>query len=155
MSCCNNRVQFTVQKTFKFCAAHRLLNHKGKCRHLHGHNYVVTAAFGRTDDNLDLASMMVVDFAALKPLQQWIDDNWDHATILNVNDSTIADAVLKAAVEESHESRLFVMDYDPTAEAMAEALTRLWANLLPSGIRIVSIGVQETDTCEARIECPC
>ncbi|MES9926921.1 MAG: 6-carboxytetrahydropterin synthase, partial [Candidatus Thiodiazotropha sp. 6PDIVS] len=29
---------YTVTKEIHFCYGHRLLNHKGKCRHLHGHN---------------------------------------------------------------------------------------------------------------------
>lgn len=82
----------TITVRIEFDAAHRLLNHNGKCRHIHGHHYVaeVTLASGWANkhpaDELDKLGM-IADFAQVKILlKDWIDTKWDHNILLHEYD---------------------------------------------------------------------
>lgn len=53
-----------ISKEFDFSAAHRLVNYKGKCENLHGHNYkLIVKVFGDPGED-----GMVIDFAELKDI---------------------------------------------------------------------------------------
>src|SRR5207249_8708993 len=56
---------YRVTREIRFCYGHRLLNHAGKCRHLHGHN-------GRAVLVLEAARLdglgMVMDFGRIKQI---------------------------------------------------------------------------------------
>ena len=72
-----------IAKTFHFNAGHRLADHNGVCRNVHGHNYVcVVYLQGETLDN----NGMVTDFKTMNNIKQWIDDNLDHAFIYQQDD---------------------------------------------------------------------
>ena len=61
----------TATRRLQFAAGHRVHGHEGKCRHLHGHNFVVflTAAA----ENLDAVGR-VIDFGVLKErIGGWIE----------------------------------------------------------------------------------
>lgn len=74
----------TVGKTFTFHAAHRLPNHNGKCRNLHGHTYTlevtVTKPIVPVDpDSPSTAEGMVVDFQLLKDIyKEMVEPQVDH-----------------------------------------------------------------------------
>lgn len=72
-----------IRKQFRFEAAHRLPNHTGKCGHLHGHSYRVEIAIeGEVSRDISSSSQgMVMDFAELRPIKEWIDTHRDHAFI--------------------------------------------------------------------------
>lgn len=59
----------------QFAAAHRLLNFKGKCEQLHGHNWKVEV-FVRAD-LLDSAGL-VRDFGEIKAITQEVLNGFDH-----------------------------------------------------------------------------
>lgn len=58
-----------------FSSAHYLRNYKGKCEHLHGHNWKVEVVL--EGDSLDKAGMMM-DFGILKKHLKQIMDSLDH-----------------------------------------------------------------------------
>lgn len=152
------RLQTTVTLTIKFCAAHRLMHHPGKCSNLHGHNYradIVVAG------PVDPKTGMVVDFARVKEIiGGWIDKEWDHKTILNVNDPFMHEAT-EQPVESptNYLTRLFghvpfAMPCEPTAENMAAHLARTdwfkdYRKIINLKVRVVSVTLYETDTCSA------
>jgi 6-pyruvoyltetrahydropterin/6-carboxytetrahydropterin synthase len=71
-------------RRIEFDAGHRVIGHKHKCKHLHGHRYVleITARSEKLDD-----LGMVVDFGHLKSvMKEWIDHNFDHNVILHHDD---------------------------------------------------------------------
>ncbi|HIE66166.1 MAG: 6-carboxytetrahydropterin synthase [Nitrospira sp.] len=104
---------YKVTRTIEFCYGHRLLNYKGKCRHLHGHNARVEIELYAED--LD-ALGMVRDFEVIKKVVQvWIDENLDHKMILCKDDPLIP--VLKD-LKESH----FIIDQNPTAEVISKLI---------------------------------
>ena len=102
-----------ITKLIDFCYGHRLLNHDGKCRHLHGHN-------GRIEIDLESNRLdglgMVLDFAAVRDLvRRWVDDHLDHRMILCRSDPIVP--VLRAQGEP-----MFLMDENPTAENIARLI---------------------------------
>ena len=52
----------TCTRRIQFCAGHRVMGHEGKCRNLHGHNYVVFVT--AQADELDSVGR-VIDFSVL------------------------------------------------------------------------------------------
>jgi len=104
---------YKVTRTIEFCYGHRLLNYKGKCRHLHGHN--AKAEIELYAEDLDPLGM-VRDFEVIKKVVQvWIDENLDHKMILCKNDPLIP---LLKDLNESH----FIIDQNPTAEVISKLI---------------------------------
>lgn len=138
---------YRIKKILRqFCAAHRLLkDYPGKCRHLHGHNYVVTLEFESQQLN---QYDFVVDFVDVRRLfEDWIKQHLDHGVIVSE-----ADAVLLNFLREQQE-RYFVLSgqRNTSAECLAEFLFYQFTDLLQSseldrshGLRLVSVEVAET-----------
>ena len=105
-------------RIIEFDAAHRVKNHESKCRHLHGHRYSVQASFVvENQDGLDKLGR-VIDFGVIKEkLGAWIDDNWDHNTILFNQDKQLGELI-----ESQTGQSVFYLPYNPTAENMAAYL---------------------------------
>lgn len=142
----------TVTRRLEWDAAHRVMRHGSKCATLHGHRYVaeITVSAPRLDD-LD----MVVDFGIVKGIVgSWIDETWDHTTILNAQDERLLD-FLRA--ERARNPRLkvpYVLQGEPTAELISEHLLGVASNLLTSerGLRVDRVRVYETPSCWADAE---
>lgn len=102
---------FTVAKELHFSYAHRLMNHGGKCKHLHGHNARVQIEV----DSPALNEMnMVIDFSDLRDkVGRWIDSVLDHKTILWSEDPLVK-------VLQDKGEPVVVMNESPTAEALAK-----------------------------------
>lgn len=114
----------SITKTIRFEAAHKLPEHDGKCRRLHGHSYVmqITVA-GRLVEEGSKAGM-VMDFGDLKQaIKPLVEEVLDHH-------------YLNETVPEK---------YHPTT---AENLCRFVADWLGERIceRIESIAINETCT---------
>src|SRR5437762_3150567 len=71
---------FRLEKSFRFEAAHRLPNHNGKCRRLHGHSWVGTMVVeGEELYPYGSSSGMLVDFGDLSiAVENLIDQCLDH-----------------------------------------------------------------------------
>jgi 6-pyruvoyltetrahydropterin/6-carboxytetrahydropterin synthase len=129
--------RFQVTKVIEFSYGHRLLNHDGKCRYLHGHNGMVEVELDA--ESLD-AMGMVIDFSRVSEVvKTWIDDNLDHRMLLHRDDPLAA--VLKSAGEP-----LFLMDVNPTAENIAALI---WSAGRRSGLPVAEVRVWETSTSRA------
>lgn len=128
---------FYIKKRFRFEASHRLLNHKGKCNNIHGHNYKVDVYIG----SLELDDMgMVIDFGDLSQLKDWINSNWDHSIIINEDDQEIK-SLLKNSI-----FRIYEMKGNPTAENMAKFLFEKFSSLLKDDrLAIAQIEIYEND----------
>jgi len=125
-------------RVIEFDAGHRVLNHEGKCRRIHGHRYKIELTVSSTQ--LDSIGR-VVDFSVLKErCGAWIDANWDHKLLL-----FSADPLAKIITAEDG---LVIVDFNPTAENMAFALNKKFSELLrETGIHVTSIRVYETPNC--------
>lgn len=136
----------TVTGRIHFDAAHRVMNHKTKCKLLHGHRYMVEATFEA--DHLDDIDM-VIDFGEIKGrLGDWIDENWDHNTILNVKDKDLGEKIQSLTGQ-----KVFYMEQNPTAEVMAHYIKyNVCKNLFPeTHIKCVKIRLYETPNCFAEV----
>lgn len=142
---------YTVERNTHACIAHRLVGHEGKCQFLHGHNYEFKVRLFSPYLN---SLSMLMDFGDIKKFwDNWIDENWDHSTILNATDPLLS--YFKKASSRSDVlngiigQRVVEFDGNPTAERMAEFLAKkvrddLWKmNVLPKIFSIVVI-VEET-----------
>ena len=136
----------TCTRRIEFDAAHRVVGHEGKCKNLHGHRYALEATFAaRTLDDIG----RVVDFAVIKELLgKWIDDNWDHTTILFDKDKPLGKAISNITGQ-----KIFYLPANPTAENMADHIIntvcpKLFRNM---PIECVRIRLYETPNCYAEI----
>lgn len=66
-----------------FAAAHNLRNYRGKCEHLHGHNWNVDITL--TGRKLDKAGMLV-DFKVVKSYLKSVLDRYDHSYLNELPD---------------------------------------------------------------------
>ena len=124
---------YSVTKVIQFCYGHRLLNYDGKCRYLHGHNGTVEIEL--TSERLD-ARGMVRDFGEIKQtIQTWIDRELDHKMLLCRRDPVVT--TLQRLGEP-----LFLMDANPTAEAIAELIFQY---AVSQGFPVTSVRLWETD----------
>lgn len=120
-----------------FCYGHRLLNHRGKCRHLHGHNG--RAVITLRSDSLN-AEGMVLDFSEVKcGLRNWIDEHWDHKMLLFRDDPAIA-------WMRSQGEAVCVLELNPTAENLARLL---FEQAVAKGFPVESVRLWETPRCSA------
>jgi len=132
----------TCTRKLWFCAGHRLVGHESKCKNIHGHNYTVFITVV-ADESLDKLGR-VVDFSVIKKVVgDWIDENWDHGFIAYKDDE-----IIKAIKYD--DSKLFILDKNPTAENMAEYLFNKSNELLKKyNIKVVNIKLYETENCYA------
>lgn len=132
----------TCTRRIEFDAAHRVMRHESKCKHLHGHRYVVDVTCAA--DALDPLGR-VVDFGVIKSsFGAWVDGQLDHGTLVHVDDVELR------GLCEAQGWRCFVMRSNPTAENIAEVLFNVAQAMLEEhGVRIVSVRVYETPNCWA------
>ena len=111
------RPHITLARRFRFDAAHRLPNHPGKCRHLHGHGYELEVLLRGP---IDPDTGMLIDFADLKAaVQERVLDHVDHADLNEILPN-------------------------PTAEEIA---VWIWDQLAATTLPLEEIRLYETPTC--------
>ncbi|MEZ5690544.1 MAG: 6-carboxytetrahydropterin synthase [Rickettsiales bacterium] len=139
-------MKISCVRRIEFDAAHRIMNHESKCKYLHGHRYAIEATFC-ADDLDDLGR--IVDFSIIKEkLGKWLDDNWDHATILYEKDQQLGKAISGVT-----EQKIFYLQNNPTAENMASYLIGEICPQLFSGLGIccTHIRLYETPNCSVEV----
>jgi len=100
-----------IKKTFHLAYGHRLLNYKGKCENLHGHNGVVEVTLKAARLN---SEKMVMDFTELgRTIKTWLDANLDHRVILAAADPL-------APVLKKLGQSCYLTAENPTAEVLAK-----------------------------------
>jgi len=139
----------SISKTFDFHAAHRLPNHDGKCRRLHGHTYRVDIMITGNiiDTEGDSSQAMVIDFGVLKDIWKGFDEHLDHHALLWDKDPLVD--LINAGVGSLEEYGIEVTPVPPTAEHIAEMIFRnLWAALAerPEPVILDAVRVWETPT---------
>lgn len=132
----------TCTRRIEFDAAHRLPDHDGKCRRLHGHRYVVDVTFEGPLHRLGTPDHgMVIDFGDIDLLLQEIVDTWDHRTLLFVDDP-----LAKLLIESPFENDVVTLNFVPTAENLAGFIGGRLLNVSDMKMtpRVVRVRVQET-----------
>jgi 6-pyruvoyltetrahydropterin/6-carboxytetrahydropterin synthase len=134
-------------RKIEFDSAHRLINHESKCRMLHGHRYVVEASF--CAKKLDDVGR-VIDFGVIREvLGSWIDEHFDHNTILS-----IADKKLGEEISKSTQQKIYYLPNNPTAENIAKHLLEEICPKIFSDfdVECVAIKLYETPNCFVYVE---
>jgi len=129
--------RFQVTKVIEFSYGHRLLEHQGKCRYLHGHN-------GMLEVDIDAEALdqmgMVIDFSHVNEVvKTWVDQNLDHRMLLCRADP------LGQSLSDAGEP-IYFMDDNPTAENIAKLI---WQAARDAGLRVSEIRLWETSTSRA------
>jgi 6-pyruvoyltetrahydropterin/6-carboxytetrahydropterin synthase len=138
----------TCTRRIEFDAAHRVMQHESKCKHLHGHRYAIEATFSA--EALD-ALGRVVDFSVVKAvLGAWVDAHWDHTTILYKEDKALGDAITQHSPQS-----IYYLPNNPTAENMAAYLLEVICPSLFADYPIwcEKIRLWETPNCYAEAVC--
>lgn len=126
--------EYKIKKTFHLAYGHRLLNYKGKCENLHGHNGVVEVTLKTPELNAD---RMVMDFTELgAKMKTWLDANLDHKVIL-------AKADPLAPLLQAQGQACCLTDENPTAEVLARLV---YASARGLGLPVHRVAFWETPT---------
>lgn len=130
----------TCTRRIEFDAAHRVVNHEGKCKYLHGHRYALEATF-KAKDLDDLGR--VIDFGAVKQvLSQWIDNNLDHTTILSLEDKDLGEKISAITGQ-----KIYYMNSSTTAENIASHIFNDICPQLFNEVKCMEIKLYETPNC--------
>jgi len=131
----------TATRYHDISCGHRVLGHKTKCGHAHGHNYRIH--FTVVAPELDELGM-VLDFGVIKSkLCEWLEVNWDHKFLLFKRDPWV-ETFLKIDPEGT-----VVVPFNPTAENMAKYLLEEVGPSVLEGCELIEVIVEETRKCSA------
>lgn len=136
-----------IAKEFNWEMGHRLPEHFGKCKNIHGHSYKMMVELeGELDEK-----GMVMDYYELKKIINPIIENLDHAFMVNQNDKPVVEFL------ETIDSKKIIVKFDSTVEN----ITRYFLNTISKSdllgnIRKLKVRVCETpdDYAEEEIELP-
>lgn len=135
-----------ITRRFEWDAAHRVLGHEGKCRHLHGHRYVgeVTVEAPALDH-----LGRVIDFSVIKErVGKWIDIYWDHNALFHREDPMVQQPQIYFS-QNGRDPFLMPIGENPTAENIACYLFGMCQTLLLHPLRVVRVRIYETPNCWA------
>jgi len=123
---------YIITKEVYFCYGHRLMNHPGKCRNLHGHS--VKASISIKQEVLNQQAM-VCDFADVKlAVDSFINDVLDHNFLLHKDDPLVP--ALTAANEQ-----FLLLDEHPTAEVLSKMI---YKHVKQQGLNVDQVVLWET-----------
>jgi 6-pyruvoyltetrahydropterin/6-carboxytetrahydropterin synthase len=128
---------YSITKEIYFCYGHRLMNHAGKCQHLHGHS--VKAAITVTADELNNHGM-VCDFSDIKAsASAYIEEQLDHNFLVYQDDPIIP------WLKQNNE-RFMALNEHPTAEVLAKMI---FFHMKEQGFNIEQVVLWETASSSA------
>jgi len=138
-----------VSRYHDISAAHRIVDHPGKCRFIHGHNYRIHFHIEGEITGLG----MVVDFAIIKAsLCEWLDTMWDHKLLLWDADPLLVDL---DALLTKHQTigNIVAVPFNTTAENMAQYLLDVVGPMvLTEGVALKKVVIEETAKCSVVAE---
>lgn len=124
---------YQIRIEFTFDSGHRLLDYNGKCAYPHGHTYRAEV-FIESQSLNDLG--LVYDCTDLKDkVKTWVDDNWDHAFLVNSQDSELISGLGSASLVRLYEFQ----NENPSCEVMSRVLyekTVELCDLAPAKVRL-------------------
>ena len=124
-----------VAKEFRWEMGHRLPEHFGLCKNIHGHSYRMIVEFeGELDER-----GMVIDFYDVEKIITPIIEKLDHAFMVSINDEGVINFL------EKMNSKKVVVDFESTVENISKYLPEEISNTkLSSNVRVISVRVFET-----------
>ena len=124
-----------IAKEFRWEMGHRLPEHFGLCKNIHGHSYKMIVEFeGELDKN-----QMVIDYYDVEKIINPVIEKLDHSFMVTKDDKTVLEFL------EKMNSKKVVVDFNSTAENIcAYLLSEIKKTNLPSNISSVKVRVYET-----------
>jgi 6-pyruvoyltetrahydropterin/6-carboxytetrahydropterin synthase len=124
-----------IAKEFNWEMGHRLPEHFGKCKNIHGHSYKMLVEI---EGNV-LENGMVMDYYHLRDVIDPIIERMDHAFLVYKEDTNVIEFL------ERMNSKRVVVDFQSTVENITRYfLDEIKKTKLPSNIRKVKVRVCET-----------
>lgn len=124
-----------IAKEFRWEMGHRLPDHFGLCKNIHGHSYKMIIEF---EGNLN-KDQMVIDYYDVEKIINPIIEKLDHSYMVNKNDKVLLDFL------EKINSKRVVVDFFATAENIClYLLDEVRKYQLPENIASVKVRVYET-----------
>jgi len=124
-----------IAKEFRWEMGHRLPEHFGQCKNIHGHSYKMLVEFGG-ELNKD---EMVIDYYDVEKIINPIIEKLDHAFMVNKNDKVVIDFL------EKMNSKKVVVGFQSTAENICLYLLKEIKKIsLPENVNEIKVRVYET-----------
>ena len=124
-----------IAKEFRWEMGHRLPEHFGQCKNIHGHSYKMLVEF---DGELN-KDEMVIDYYDVEKIINPIIEKLDHAFMVNKNDKIVIDFLKKI------NSKKVVVDFQSTAENICLYLLKeIKKTSLPENVIEIKVRVYET-----------
>lgn len=125
---------------------HRLPEHFGLCKNIHGHSYKMIVEL---EGDLNEQGM-IIDFYDLEKIINPLVEELDHAFMVNENDNIIMKFLDKM------KSKKVVIDFDSTVENICTYISkRIVKGNLPGNVKSVSVRVYETADTYAEVKVNC
>lgn len=124
-----------IAKEFRWEMGHRLPEHFGLCKSIHGHSYKMIVEFeGELDKN-----QMVIDYYDIEKIINPVIEKLDHSFMVNIDDKIVIEFL------EKMNSKKVVVGFNSTAENICNyLLSEIKKCSLPSNISSVKVRVYET-----------
>jgi 6-pyruvoyltetrahydropterin/6-carboxytetrahydropterin synthase len=101
-----------IAKEFRWEMGHRLPEHTGLCKNIHGHSYkCIVELEGAVNEE-----GMIIDFYELGAIVKPIIDRLDHSFLCQENDTAVRDFL------EKNNMKIFLVDYLSTVENISKNL---------------------------------
>ena len=124
-----------IAKEFRWEMGHRLPDHFGKCKNIHGHSYKMLVEFSGELDK----SGMIIDYYDVEKIINPVIEKLDHAFMVNKNDKVVLDFL------EKMDSKRVVVNFESTAENICKyLLNEVSKTSLPENVKEIKVRVQET-----------
>ncbi|MFO7446922.1 MAG: 6-carboxytetrahydropterin synthase QueD [Ignavibacteriaceae bacterium] len=134
-----------IAKEFHWEMGHRLPEHFGKCKNIHGHSYkMIVEIEGEVEP-----SGMVMDYYDLKKIVNPIVEELDHAFLVYKDDKEIIDFLNRM------DSKKVIVGFQSTVENICHYfLNRLKEKNFPPNVNTLKVRIYEThdDYAEEQIE---
>lgn len=125
-----------VAKEFRWEMGHRLPEHFGLCKNIHGHSYKMIIEF---EGELNKQGM-VVDFYDVEKIINPLIEKLDHAFMVNKDDKIVLEFL------ERMNSKRVVVDFVSTAENISNyMLAEIKKSSLPATITEITVRIYETE----------
>ena len=125
-----------IAKEFRWEMGHRLPEHFGQCKNIHGHSYKMLVEFeGELDEN-----GMVIDYYDVEKIVKPIIEKLDHAFLVNKDDELTIEFL------EKLNSKKVIIDFESTVENICiYLLTKIKSADLPANVNAIMVRVSETE----------
>ena len=124
-----------IAKEFRWEMGHRLSEHFGLCKNIHGHSYKMLVEFnGEINEH-----GMIIDYYDVEKIINPVIEKLDHAFMVNQNDKVVLDFL------EKMNSKKVVVDFQSTAENIClYMLNEIEKTPLPKNVNEIKVRVYET-----------